>query len=71
MAYCGVLGKLINFLIIIFNSAIYYFFNINAYFALLLGKPIKTVCSVFTFKQTFPVADMFHMPSHIALSEVV
>lgn len=31
------------FLIIIFNSAIYYFFTINPYFALLLGKPVKTV----------------------------
>jgi len=57
------------FLIIIFNSAIYCFFTINAYFALLLGKPVKTVCSFVTFKQTFPVADVFHMPSHIVRAQ--
>jgi len=32
-----------NFFKIIFNSAIYFLFKINVYFALLLGKPIKIV----------------------------
>jgi len=57
------------FLIIIFNSAIYHLFNTNAYFALLLGKPIKTVCSVITFEKAFPVADMFHMPLHMVRTQ--
>jgi hypothetical protein len=57
MVYCGVWGKHV-FLIVTFNSKIYFLLNINAYFALLLCKAIKIVWSIVTFKQTFAIVNM-------------